>query len=123
MLGSYNFIIIHRLGKDNMKTDLLSRCLDYLLGRNSTEKQPNSLLLKSGQLSAQVTTLEETTLQRDDEFIRQLREAYEKDSTCQKALELARDDQQGNQGHEWFLSEKGLLLIKELIFVPNLREL
>jgi hypothetical protein len=69
MLGSYNFVIVHHPDKDNMKADLFSRRPDYLPGRDSTEKQPDPLLLKPGQLNTQAITLEETTLQRDDEFI------------------------------------------------------
>jgi hypothetical protein len=94
MLDSYNFVIIYCPGKVNMKVDLLSRHHDYLPGRNSTEKQPDLLLLKPEQLSTQAITLEKTTLQRDDEFVRQLREAYKTDLTCQKALKLARDGHQ-----------------------------
>jgi hypothetical protein len=46
MLGNYNFVIIHRPDKNNMKADLLSRRPDYLSGRDSTEKQPDPSLLK-----------------------------------------------------------------------------
>ena len=122
MLGSYNFEIVHRPGKDNTKADLLSRRPDYFPNGDSANKQPHPPILRPEQLSLQATALEETFLEKDYSFAQEVKEAYETDPVCKKALELARAKPQ-QENHEWTVSQEGLLLKKGLIYIPNRKEL
>jgi hypothetical protein len=59
MLGSYNFVIVHRPGKDNTKVDLLSRRPDYFPDRDSAAQCPDPPVLRPKQLSVATTKLNE----------------------------------------------------------------
>jgi len=110
ILGSYNFVVIHRPGKENTKADLLSRRPDYMADLKSNERQPHPPILRPDQLTIQATSLEETILERDEAFVEQLKATYETDPYCKKALETARADTQQKANKEWTISGEGLLL-------------
>jgi hypothetical protein len=119
MLGSYNFMIVHRPGRDNTKANLLSRQPDYFPDRNLAARRPDPPVLRPEQLSVVVTELNEVCFPRDEEFIRQIQEAYDSDPICREALKQARASSQGKKDREWELSKEELLLRRGLVFIPD----
>jgi hypothetical protein len=119
MLGSYNFVIVHRPGRDNTKADLLSRRPDYFPDRDSAARRPDPPVLRPEQWSLAATELNEVRFPRDENFIRQIQEAYDSDRLCREGLVQARTSSRGEKDREWELSKEGLLLRRGLVFIPD----
>lgn len=114
LLGSYDFVIIYKKGTSNTKADFLSRRFD-----TSKEKQQQSLFKEGQLLMASESALSlESRLSEDTDFLQQIRSAQAKDKYASQILSDTASSSSSSHSN-YSVASNGLLLFKNLVFVPN----
>ena len=115
-LAKYNFVIYYCTEALNMKADLLSCRADYAPeGEEATMAEPP--LLCPGQWIA--VTFGLTVFSLDKDIAAQLKETYERDKACQKAIK----EVWSRSKLSFSLSKEGVLLQKDQIYIPDDRKI
>jgi len=118
LLSSYNFTITYRPGAHNTKADALSRRADYI-PQNAKEERPPLLRLQDERITYNPTAVGYLSATLPQDLEDRVRSAYQDDSVTQSIL---KELEKGPVEH-FTLSEDGLLLFRNLIFIPNKKEL
>ena len=110
LLGSFDFVVIHRAGVLNTKADLLSRRSDYM----AKSKESSEPLLQ-GRLIVAATDSETEDLHLPT----RIKQAQLQDSICKSILVEIEGNEPAEYTKDYSVSDDGILLFANKTFVPS----